>query len=169
VAEENYGLPSVDDPWASGASGGGGGRIYRRACRSGGYVMGEAPDLRSSRSGPRDAAVRVVEYHQRPVPDSGDGLEPWLPPADWTTRIVAAACIIDGTVFVGARHFDPVMRAQIKRAGLSPLTHEQGFIDQWGRYYTREEAMDVVLVSGQPFDAKRNSGNGEMLFSEGLY
>lgn len=126
---------------------------------------------RDARSGPRHtAAVRVARYHKRPVVDECQPhLAPWVPSSDTIPRIVAAACIIDGTIFVGARHFDPVMRAQIKRAGLDPLSAEQGFIDQWGRYYTREEAMDVALVSGQPFDAERNSGNGEMLFSEGLY
>jgi hypothetical protein len=46
---------------------------------------------------------------------------------------------------------------------------EQGFIDQFGRFYNRKEAMKAVLENGQPFSLKRNGGSGEELFSEGLY
>jgi len=45
---------------------------------------------------------------------------------------------------------------------------EQGFINQWGVFLTREEAYRVVKASGQPFDPKRN-GSTDMPFSEGLY
>lgn len=46
---------------------------------------------------------------------------------------------------------------------------EQGFIDQWGCFYTRTEAMQAVKASGQPFNIKRNGGNDDELYSEGLY
>ena len=64
-----------------------------------------------------------------------------------------------------------IMRAQIEAAGLDELAgeFEQGFIDQFGRFYDRTAALAVVQFSGQPFNADRNWGSGKLLFSEGLY
>lgn len=83
------------------------------------------------------------------------------------------------TVIAGARHFDAVMRrperlfrghqSLIGAPKVKVSDWEQGFIDQHGRFYDRREAMQIVLKNGQPFDAKRNGGNGEELYSEGLY
>ena len=89
-------------------------------------------------------------------------------------KIVAAACQVqleDGTIItlVGARHWDHVMNTQFKYTGGVPLHDKQGFIDQFGTYLTREESLDIVLASGQPFDAKRNGVPADQLFSEGLY
>ena len=106
-----------------------------------------------------------------------DKTEQWQPPADATVWIVCAACIKDGFIAVGPRHFDPTMREIIQYYGFAKnipaneLWHnwEQGFIDQWGRYYNREEAMKIVLENGQRFDKERNGGSGEDLYSEGLY
>jgi hypothetical protein len=55
-------------------------------------------------------------------------------------------------IVCGPRHFDPTMRAQI---ALRPegkdvwARSEQGFIDQWGTFMTREEAMQVAKAAGQ--------------------
>jgi hypothetical protein len=49
------------------------------------------------------------------------------------------------------------------------IVADQGFIDQWGQFYTRREAMRVVKESGQPFNLERNGSQDEKLFSEGLY
>ena len=46
---------------------------------------------------------------------------------------------------------------------------EQGFIDQHNVFYTREEAMKIVLSNDQPFNLKRNGGDITKLYSEGLY
>lgn len=70
-------------------------------------------------------------------------------------------------IITGARHFDMVMRSQIQVS--DTLNWEQGFIDQFGKFYTHEEAMLVVKENGQPFNAERNGCPENLLFSEGLY
>lgn len=57
---------------------------------------------------------------------------------------------------------------QAKVAGTNLTVSEQGFINQFGEFRTREEALKIALENGQPFDAKRN-GSTNQLFSEGLY
>ena len=73
-------------------------------------------------------------------------------------------------MIISPRHFDETMRDALT-IGEYPIDWiwEQGFIDQWGRFYTRREAMKIVLENGQRFDKDRNGGNGEDLYSEGLY
>lgn len=46
---------------------------------------------------------------------------------------------------------------------------EQGFIDNFGIFMDRVEALAVAKASGQPLDMKRNGGSGDELYSEGLY
>ncbi len=101
--------------------------------------------------------------------------EEWQPPADVKPWIVCAACRYGDELFLGPRHWDQTMLAQKKQArngdNYRSTQHDftQGFIDQWGRFYTREQAMEAVKESSQPFNAERNSGNGKELYSEGLY
>ena len=82
--------------------------------------------------------------------------------------VVCAANRKDGVVFCGARHCDSVMRKQAEAAGMTLTMAEQGFINQFGEFLTREEAMEIVKENGQPFNIKRNNGDS-YLFSEGLY
>ena len=82
--------------------------------------------------------------------------------------VVCAAIQVDDVLLCGARHCDKVMRAQAKAMGISMKCAKQGFIDQFGDFLTREEAMKIVKANGQPFNIKRNSGD-VVLFSEGLY
>lgn len=87
-------------------------------------------------------------------------------------KVVCAAnrSTVDGFLVLGARHFDNCMRAQIKATGRKHTEfREQGFIDQYGVFMDRREAMKVALESGQPLDLKRNGGNGKDLYSEGIY
>lgn len=92
-------------------------------------------------------------------------------------RIVCAACRApDGFIAAAPRHFDATMHKQIEawviatRTGVVDASAwEQGFIDQFGRFYTREAALRIVKANGQPFDAERNGGSVGPLFSEGLY
>ena len=95
----------------------------------------------------------------------------WIPPEDARPQIVCAACKSGNFMAIGPRHFDTTMQHQIMNFLDTNKTHdfEQGFIDQWGRYYSRKHAMDVVLHNGQPFNIERNGGHDEELFSEGLY
>ena len=85
--------------------------------------------------------------------------------------VVCAACkTIDNIIFCGARHWDEVMRSQAEAAG--HMKHapnaEEGFIDQFGEFLTRDRAMNIVKKNGQKFNIKRNGGDVH-LFSEGLY
>lgn len=92
-------------------------------------------------------------------------------------RMVVCAAVVLLTdrgrvVIVGPRHFDPVMQAQIERCTLIPNSgrsmEEQGFIDQWGVFMSREEALIVAYNAGQL--GRRPKGRPfNKLFSEDLY
>lgn len=85
-------------------------------------------------------------------------------------RVVCAAVKYpDGTVLVGPRHFDAVMLAQYRRAGLKSGEDEsiKGFLDQEGRFMTREEAHVVATEQGQI--RRHLPGDNNRLFSENLY
>ena len=102
--------------------------------------------------------------------------------------VVCAAIRFGDVILCGARHWDGVMRQQVRTIGSNPLCsepdgvrwdrgrsilrgegkEEQGFIDQFGEYLTREHAMELVKANGQPFNIERNGGDIH-LFSEGLY
>ena len=82
--------------------------------------------------------------------------------------VVCAACRMGEHIVLGARHFDARMREQMDRTSCNWTLAEQGFIDQFGDFLTREEAMKIVKASGQPFSIERNRGD-VALFSEGLY
>jgi hypothetical protein len=43
----------------------------------------------------------------------------------------------------------------------------QGFVDQYGKYYTRAEALVIAMANGQRL--KRCGGDETQLFSENLY
>jgi len=71
-------------------------------------------------------------------------------------RVVSmAACIVDGHLIVGNRHFCPIMRMTIENLGIDPFDNQhdmdtdQGFVDQWGVYMSREEAWVVAKAAGQ--------------------
>lgn len=85
-------------------------------------------------------------------------------------RIVCAAVLYpDGTMLVGPRHFDNVMRKQYARYGIKDSESEsvQGFVDQWGDFLTREDAHSVATQQGQI--VRRVGGDNGRLFSENLY
>lgn len=83
-------------------------------------------------------------------------------------RVVCAANMFpDGTIILGARHWDPFMREQAKAYGLSKGGVKQGFIDQLGAFMTREEAWLVAEAAGQ-ITYRGNWGSG-VLYSENLY
>jgi hypothetical protein len=112
-------------------------------------------------------------------------------------RIVCAANrnLRTGAIVAGARHFDGLMHAQITARGESRwpwkniqhhlkgigtnllallriqrndwVDSDQGFIDQWGTFLTRQEAHKIALQQGQVIH--RCGGDKEKLFSESLY
>jgi len=94
--------------------------------------------------------------------------------------IVAAACRnnVDGVIFVGARHFDMVMHQQIdaiydldkpeQKRGVSRA--DQGFIDQFGRFWSREDAFNIAKEAGQLEGREKTDYEGSTtLYSEDLY
>lgn len=95
---------------------------------------------------------------------------------DWKLQIVCAACKYGDVLICGARHYDMVMHSQLMAFDEASEVRSmnrgevvQGFIDNQGKFYNRKDAMKLVIKSGQPFNAERNSGSGEDLYSEGLY
>ena len=84
--------------------------------------------------------------------------------------VVCAACRKDGIILAGARHYDKVMRSQADAIGTKLVGFEEGFIDQFGDFLTREEAMKIAIAAGQKVDIERGcGGDTEILYSEGLY
>lgn len=84
-------------------------------------------------------------------------------------RIVCAAVRLPhGLVVPSARHFDLTMRLVIASIGIETLQGaEQGFIDQHGAFYNRDEAWVVAHRNGQIVrDESRCIGT---LYSENLY
>jgi len=98
-------------------------------------------------------------------------------------RIVCAAMLMkDGSVVAGIRHFSPEMRAIMLRAYGEKYhlqVQEQGFVDQFGAFYSREQAWKLADQNGQiirptgweenPKPRPANVGDEGCLFSENLY
>lgn len=75
-------------------------------------------------------------------------------------------------MLVGPRHFDKVMHDQYSRfftrgTALGEEESVQGFLDQHGKFLTREEAYEVAKAAGQII--RRCGGDDGKLFSENLY
>jgi len=95
--------------------------------------------------------------------------------------VVCAACMYEGIIVTGARHWDKVMRTQYDMSTRAAFwdqwncvpamgEYAQGFINQFGDFLTRKEAMQVVLANTQSLRTPREKldPNG-ILFSEDLY
>lgn len=90
------------------------------------------------------------------------------------SRIVCAANMLeDGTIIVGARHFDHLMHQQIqnylKVNGIKNINSSktiQGFIDQFGTFYDREESYVIAERANQII---RDHDVVGKLYSEHLY
>jgi len=93
------------------------------------------------------------------------------------SRIVCAANKIlfkDGKVAIvaGARHWDKIMHNIVDCVEHELTELEQGFIDQFNNFYTREEAWIIAETNGQII--RRVGGDTTLegkgrLFSENLY
>ena len=79
--------------------------------------------------------------------------------------VVCAAIRKDNLIICGARHFDSIMRNQIKLLNLDFCNWEQGFIDQYQTFLTREEAYTIAAKNNQIKQPIHNN----TLFSENLY
>ncbi len=87
-------------------------------------------------------------------------------------RLVAAACTDGITMLVGARHYDAAMSTQLDLLGEEKAREfvrndTQGFIDQYCRFYTREEGMKLAKENGQ--FKRKDEAPEHLLFSEDLY
>lgn len=83
--------------------------------------------------------------------------------------VCAAMKLKDGHIITGIRHFSPEMRATMKLIygdGYHLKVEEQGFVDQWGVFMSREEAWDVAKAAGQ---IRREVASAGELWSENLY
>lgn len=74
----------------------------------------------------------------------------------------------EGRVITGARHFDKVMLGQMKATEGVPWWRDcqQGFIDQFGDFMSREEAWTVARDRQQILREVSDPG---ILYSENLY
>lgn len=75
-------------------------------------------------------------------------------------------------IICGARHWDRLMSAQADATGLRDegskiRFEEQGFIDQYGNFLTREEAKIIARKAGQIIPER--DGGDSKLYSEELY
>ena len=87
--------------------------------------------------------------------------------------VVCAANRYGNTIFLGARHFDEVMRMSMEFFDIPKLRaavgEVQGFIDQWGVFMDRKEAFHVALAAGQVNYRRPKCGPSDVLFSEDIY
>lgn len=100
--------------------------------------------------------------------------EDW--PGKAPPRIVCAAMQSStGVLVIGARHCDKLMQpriAELRMLGLWKPEDDlnQGFIDQFGKYYNRVDAWKVAEAAGQIFRrCGGDTANGGTLYSENLY
>lgn len=73
-----------------------------------------------------------------------------------------------GTILVGARHWSKAMCLQCDMMR-TPSSHfsEQGFIDQYDQFVSREEAKEIVVKNGQKLAMP--AVTWDVLYSENLY
>lgn len=99
--------------------------------------------------------------------------EEWKP-TPGTERIVCAAIRKGDNIICGARHYDMIMRQQIKNSVFDWYVDrskvEQGFIDQYGKFYSRTEAWPIALHQCQiRHRCVGDDADGGTLYSENLY
>lgn len=88
-------------------------------------------------------------------------------------RVVCAANKLkDGSIILGARHWDLWMVTQAQKLGIRGGDEEQGFIDQYHNFLSREEAWGIAYRQNQI--VRYVSGQNEntvddILWSENLY
>ena len=122
---------------------------------------------------PEEAKTGIVSITPEPV-------KPSVPTTDKLPQVIVCAAIRkSGHIIAGARHFDSIMRAQIKAMNETFGDWEQGFIDQYDVFLTRDEAWLIADKQGQirrPYGLEReytprpaNVGDTGMMFSENLY
>ena len=100
----------------------------------------------------------------------GDNTHVATPKGDHPRYVVCAACKWEDIIVCAPRHFDMAMRNQINLlpdGSFNRARAEQGFVDQYGNFMSRTEALHVVLTNNQPLRDEEILGG--RLFSENLY
>ena len=83
-------------------------------------------------------------------------------------RVVCAAMRnSDGVVICSVRHWDRLAHAQVEASTLNWRCAEQGFVDNFGKFLTRKEALVVAVAANQI--VRRCGSDDDELFSENLY
>lgn len=109
------------------------------------------------------------------IEDDKDGFTGWRWDKFGVTRtIVSAANKYGNLIIAGARHYDIIMDGVIDLVGLDAFKayagtagYDQGFIDQYGTFYSRKAAMKLCVDQGRPL--LPSGGSNSTLFSEHLY
>ena len=109
-------------------------------------------------------------YKQVPCSKAGCGF--CLATVHKLQRVVCAAMRNHrGTIVCGPRHYDSVMRSQIdmdqEQWDETDGPIEQGFVDQFGNFLTREEALIIAKTNNQI--VRRVGGDERRLDSSNLY
>lgn len=141
--------------------------------------IGEATGSNSKRwRGVQHVAQGAVAEHLQRSTDPLAGI-PDAATRPYVRRVVCAANFHknSGSIFLGARHGDELMRDKVNnwcwRSGRifpSDDDRTQGFIDQHGIFMTRTEAWQVALAAGQiRYRCGGDDANGGTLYSENLY
>ena len=81
-------------------------------------------------------------------------------------QVVCAANRYGDLIVLGVRHHCPIMNKTLDLLGIDGFTKEQGFVDQWGNYIDRVEALEVLKANGRFI---RNDDFLDELYSENLY
>lgn len=144
-------------------------------------------DKALSRETPESLAAKLQAYGDYTEYTEEDVLEEvpeicwqvahWCEDQKFQRRIVCAANrfkLKDGGTLVipATRHYSKDMGAVIKAVEDKLVTRfvcddDQGFVDQYGNYWTREEAMIIATYAGQV--RIERGGSEKELYSEDLY
>lgn len=82
-------------------------------------------------------------------------------------QVVCAANKWDDLIVLGVRHFCKTMNRTLDRLGIKGSEeHEQGFVDQWGNFMDRKEALLVLKTNSRWI---RDEDYMDELYSENLY
>jgi hypothetical protein len=85
--------------------------------------------------------------------------------------VCAANRYPDGRIVLGIRHFDAFMHERLRTTTLSypKGCEEQGFVDQFGIFMNRREALHVAAAANQVNTRRPKTTPMDILFSEDLY
>ena len=115
--------------------------------------------------------VRAISKNNvitKPVEPEVKKVKTWPGKAD--QRVVCAAIRHEfGAIICGPRHFDSTMHEQISNSTIKGWgLAEQGFVDQFGEFLTRKEALVIAKLAKQIF-RNFDDDTGDELYSEHLY